>query len=90
MARHIVMERSAQMPSSCWGRYCRIAVVEVDSTIEPGQEPAMISKRAAGVNRVVSVWDRVHYGTTCRSQRWHILREARSLAYRLDHATPED
>ena len=57
-ARYIVMTASARMPGSCWGRYGRVAVVE----LEPGfsGRPKMISERARGVRRVVQTWERRH------------------------------
>jgi len=54
----IVMTASAKMPSSCKGRYGKVAVLEV----EDGAIPKMISERARGVIRIVSMWDRRNMG----------------------------
>lgn len=61
---HIVMTASAKMPVNCWGRYGRVAVVE----LEPGFEgvPKMISERARGVKSVVRLWDKRFVGTSNR------------------------
>lgn len=52
----VVMDSAARMPSKCWGRYRRVAVVE----IERGAVPKMISSRARGVVRIVKTWERCH------------------------------
>ena len=54
----IVRTASAQMPSSCRGRYGKVAVLE----IEAGSQPAMISERAKGVIRIVRIWDKCSMG----------------------------
>lgn len=58
--RFIVMTASESMPSSCKGRYGKVAVVE----LEPGFEgrPAMISERAKGVARIVTLDRRLNVG----------------------------
>ncbi len=58
MSKYIVMTASAQMPSNCKGRYGKVAVLE----IEDGVVPKMISKRAKGVIRIVSLWDKRNMG----------------------------
>ena len=65
----IVMERAANMPTSCWGRYVRVGAVEVDAEllVELGRsEPAMLSERARGVVAVRDTWERQHKGETDR------------------------
>jgi hypothetical protein len=52
----IVMTASAKMPSSVRAPYMKVAVVEV----EKGVIPKMISERAKGVVRIVSLQDRLH------------------------------
>jgi len=59
MTRYIVMERSAKMPSSCWGRYGKLAVVETSFT---EGEPSMISLHAKGMVRIVNLRDKLHKG----------------------------
>ena len=65
-ARYIVQTAAARMPASCWGRYRRAAVLEIDLSALPSGRtaPAMISTRARGVSRVVQTWERLHVGTT--------------------------
>lgn len=78
---HIIMTAAAQMPSTCWGVYRRIAVVEIDSARLPEgcDRPRMISERARGVVRVVRTWERLHVGTTERCAYSRAFAEAREL-----------
>lgn len=77
----IVITAAAKMPSSCWGRYARVAVVE----LEPGfvGRPAMISERARGVRRVVTTWERCHIGSTPRCAYRRAIAEAEQLCCEL-------
>jgi hypothetical protein len=78
----IVKTAAARMPTSCWGRYGHVAVIE----LYPGFETcAMISERARGVKRIVARWDRQHHGTTGRSAFQTALREAQALASQLNY-----
>lgn len=77
---YIVKTAAAKMPGSCWGQYRRVAVLEVMA----GAEPAMISKRARGVVRVVQTWERLNVGTTERCAYERALAEARELVERLE------
>lgn len=79
--RYIVLTAAAKMPSSCWGRYRRIAVVELDGT---GVKPAMISERARGVRRIVETWERLHVGKTDRSAYSSAFAEATAKAAALN------
>jgi hypothetical protein len=54
----IVMTASAQMPASCKGRYGKVAVCEVAK----GVWPKMISERARGMVRIVSLQQPLHMG----------------------------
>ena len=65
---YIVKVSAAKMPNNCWGRYVRVAVLEVDPGVT---EVTMISERARGVRAVVNVWERCNVGTTdrCASER---------------------
>jgi hypothetical protein len=76
----IVKTATAQMPSSCWGRYGRVAVLE----IEIGTAPAMISARARGVVRIVRTWERLNMGNTDRCAYSRALAEAEALAAKLN------
>ena len=54
----IVMTAAAKMPSSVRARYRKVAVCEV----EHGVKPKMISERAKGTVRIVSLADKLHAG----------------------------
>lgn len=79
---YIVRTSCAKMPASCWGRYNRIAVLEV----EPGAKPAMISTRARGVRSIVAAWEACHVGTSDRCSYRRALQEAETLANELNAA----
>jgi len=81
MTEFITKVSTAHMPGSCWGRYGKVAVIEV----EPGiTDVAMISNRARGAIRVVEVWDRRNIGTTDRCAFAIALAEAETLAASLN------
>ena len=77
----IVMTAAARMPSSCWGRYRRIALVKItDQMAACGGRPAMISERAHGVIEVRETWEKLSVGTTARCAYRRALAEAEALA----------
>ncbi len=78
---YIVQDATAKMPASCWGKYRRIAVLEVDADLE---HVSMISDRAKGCHRIIEVWDRLHVGTTDRCAFARAMREAEKLADQLN------
>lgn len=82
---YIVMTRAACMPGHCWGKYGRVAVVEVDpAQLRPGDyEPRMISDRARGVVEIVKTWERRNIGTTDQCAFNRVVAEAEELAERL-------
>jgi len=80
--RYIVMSASANMPSSCWGKYGRVAVVELEEGWT--SRPAMISDRARGIRRVVKTWERLNIGTTERCAFARAVTDAAELAARLN------
>ena len=85
MSRYIVMSASACMPGSCWGRYRRVAVVELDDGFQG--EPKFIGEHARGVRRVVRVWERCNQGVAfphARCAASYAWREATGLAERLN------
>lgn len=86
--RFIVVEKAARMPSSCWGRYVRIGVVEVEPGFEG--EPKMLSDRALGVKRIVETWERRHVGKTERCAAAVARQEAEALADRLNSEVVEE
>jgi hypothetical protein len=80
---YLVRVSAAKMPTSCWGKYVHVAVVEA----EPGVEyVSMISTRARGVRRVVQRWSRCHVGSTQRSASEQAISRAHELAAELDDA----
>lgn len=83
---HIVQTASANMPSSCWGKYGRIAVLEIDETQLPQGKarPSMISTHARGVVRVVRTWERLNIGITDRCAFERALKEAKALRDKLN------
>lgn len=84
--RYIVMDAAAKMPLKCWGKYRRVAVLEVDCA----GLPSMISDRARGVVRVVRTWEKLNVGSTDRCAFEVALAEAYALAAKLTaaYATP--
>jgi hypothetical protein len=86
MTHYIVQTAAAQMPSSNrFGRYRRVAVLEVEMPLE---QVAMISERAQGCVRVVMTWERLNVGLTQRSAYYRALAVAENMAERLNN-TPE-
>lgn len=81
MRYYQIRESSAAMPSSCWGRYVHVAVVEV---VSPDHIPHEISTRDSAVVRVVREWSRCHDGTTERSASGRAWTEARELLATLE------
>lgn len=69
------------MPGSCWGRYARIGVLEVNADVE---RVAMISERCRAVRNVVATWERLNVGTTERCAYRRALAEAEHLAAKLN------
>jgi hypothetical protein len=84
--RFVVVESSAQMPSSCWGRYSRIGIVEMRRA---GNIPAALWTHGRGIVRVVSTWERMHVGKTSRCASERAWAKACALAERLDAEHPE-
>lgn len=83
MAKYIVKTASADMPASCWGKYKRVAVLE----LEPGVKAAdvtMISERARGVRRVVRKWERLNVGKSQRCAYERAIVSACALVARLN------
>lgn len=81
MSHYIVRESSCSMPSSCKGRYVRVAVLEVQDDVTV---VSMISARARGVIRVVRIWDKLSVGKTSRCAAERARAEAQALADRLN------
>lgn len=81
MSHYIVQDAAACMPSSCKGRYRRVAVLEVEDGVE---RASMISDRARDVIRVVETWEKLNVGSTDRCAFRVARREAETLAGRLN------
>ena len=81
-SQYMILIRSAKMPSSCWGKYGKVAVVEIEEGFD--KEPKMISERARGVKRIVELWDRVHIGKGVRDEMSQVLKEAKELKGELE------
>jgi len=79
--KFIVQSAAANMPSSCWGRYARVAVLEVLPSVT---KVAMISSRARGVVQVVATWEKLNVGKTDRCAYGRALAEAKALAAKLN------
>ena len=65
-----------KMPFSCWGRYGRVAVMEMEAD---APFPAMISSRARGCVKVHKVWNKLFWGISAQCA----LRRAEEAARRL-------
>ena len=59
MVKYVIKVSSAKMPSSCWGKYQHVAVMEME---DDAPYPKMISKRAKGCVRVVKLWPKRFLG----------------------------
>jgi hypothetical protein len=86
MNRFVVKVSAACMPSSCWGRYVRVGLLEVDPHAVPECGISMISERARGVVRVVRTWERRH-ATGRRCAAALAIEEATELADELQRRT---
>jgi hypothetical protein len=73
---YIIQSAAAKMPSSCWGHYRRVAVLEVDDGVE---RVSMISARAKGVRRVVTTWEKLNVGLTEKCAYERALAKARAM-----------
>jgi hypothetical protein len=73
----MILTATTSMPLNCWGRYRRLAVVEVEAGFSG--VPSMISPRARGVVRVVKTWEKLHYGRTDRDAFSRARRDAEAL-----------
>lgn len=80
-----ILKKGTPMP--CKGRYCRVAILEVEAGFS--EEPSMISPRARGVIRVVDRWEKLNDGKTSRCEAARALKEAEEMALELaggDHS----
>ncbi len=77
---YVVKQSAAKMPSSCWGKYVNVAVIKTND----GNIPAMISKRAKGVVKIVKVYGPCNVGKEINSASFHAKNNAERLAKRLN------
>lgn len=80
----IVRSSVAKMPTSCWGRYMHVAVIEVQAGVKT---VPMISTRAKGVVRIVQCWSKLSVGKTARCAYQRALVEAKVMAAELNAGT---
>ena len=78
---YITQIASAQKPSSCKGKYIRIAVLEVNEGV---QRASMISEKSRDIVRIVRIWEMVNVGTTPRAANHRVMAEAQKLAETLN------
>ena len=82
--RFIVMDRSAAMPNSCWGRYRRVGVVELTPDAQrEGRTPKILSDHSRDVVRVVEIWERRFEGRHWGAYQ-SALVEAKALTEKLN------
>lgn len=81
--KYVVVTSQECMPASCWGKYGRVAVMEMEET---APFPKMISPRARGCVRVVSTWNKRFWGASNRCALCRAQAEARRLAAELNRA----
>ena len=80
----IVKTAQASMPGSCkYGRYGRVAVLEVPEDLEAFDIPR-IDDRLKSVKRIVRLWDRRFWGKTERCAFEIACAEAEALAEKLN------
>lgn len=85
----VVMTSSAQMPSSCRGRYRRVALVQLcQEYTAKNLRPAMISDRARGVLQVRDL-GKHSVGRTDRCAYARALASAAAMAEQLNNSMPE-
>jgi hypothetical protein len=78
---HFIVQTASAKCAAEFGRYRRVAVLEVDAD---RQCVSMISTHARGCIRVVETWERQNCGTTERCAYRRACTEAHDLAARLN------
>ena len=85
----IVMTSSAQMPTSVHARYRNVALVKLTREYaEAGKQPAMISSRARGVERLEH-WGHHNVGKMVRSAYAKALAEAQAEVDKRNNGGPK-
>jgi hypothetical protein len=82
MSHYIVKTASCTPSVKCWGRYARVAVLEVEDGIS---DVKMISNRAKGVVKIVYLWENCFVGSTERCAYRVALAEAKEIAKKLNN-----
>ena len=72
--------KRTQMPSSCMGGW---NYMKVGLFIGTQGEPSMLSERSRHVASLIRVWDRVHFGSTLKSEGPQLLVHVRQLQWEL-------
>jgi hypothetical protein len=85
----IVMTAAAHMPSSCWGRYRKIALVELMGSwdFNAGTLPQTIDVRSKKIRRVVQMGSH-SVGSTPRAAYQRTLAEAERRVQQLNNEGP--
>lgn len=60
---YVVKTASACMPASCWGKYGRVAIVEIEAG---SGAPSRIDEREKNVVAITRLYDRLFWGTSDR------------------------
>ena len=82
-----VMDSAAAMPGNCWGRYRRVAVMEVPLDSRGNSlAPAYIDDRPKNCIRLVETWEKLNVGSTDRCAFEVAWSEAYSLALAMEAA----
>jgi len=82
---YVVKTAGANMPASCWGKYGRVAVLEIADTLTVA-DIDRIDARSKKIVSVVRTWEKRHIGKTSRCAFQIALKEARELAEALNKA----
>lgn len=79
---YYVKVSAAQMPSNCYGKYKRVALVKIKNG--SNRLPIRISPLDKSVDHILMLWDKVNVGITSRSAYSRVLTEAMSIKNRLN------
>jgi hypothetical protein len=80
MSKFIVRMSQEHMPNKCWGRYIRVAVMEMEND---AKFPEMISAHARGCIRIVAEWRKCNQGTSARCAASKAIAAAEAMAGKL-------
>lgn len=80
--KYVILTSQAKMPSSCWGKYGRVAILEIK---EGMKAPRIITDRAKSVIRIVRTWENRFCGKTNKSAFYKALEEAQKIVNESKH-----